>query len=194
MSSNGQQQFWLHSDQKDGSNSDWTNIIPTLNDGHAMTSVSGAQLKKIVIYRLEDPQISSWRSSIFTIDNDLHSNHNRQAGLTYKGHFTFFGLAPGSDYEVNLTTKYKSIKLLAKGKPNTRLPVYRKYEHFLFYQNSETTFFGDSLKIHPIWGVGSSSRILTFFIKFYPSPRKSVQMVNQILSFPKKNVLKWSML
>ena len=22
-------------------------------------------------------------------------------GLTYKGHFTFFGLAPGSDYEVN---------------------------------------------------------------------------------------------
>ena len=112
MSSNGQQQFWLHSDQKDGSNSDWTNIIPTLNDGHAMTSVSGALLKKIVMYRLEDPQISSWRSSIFTIDNDLHSNHNRQAGLTYKGHFTFFGLAPGSDYEVNLTTKYKYIKLI----------------------------------------------------------------------------------
>ena len=29
--------------QKDGTNSDWTNIIPTLNDGHAMTSVSGAR-------------------------------------------------------------------------------------------------------------------------------------------------------
>jgi len=53
---------------KDGSNSDWTNIIPTLNDGHAMTSVSG---------------------------------------LTYKGHFTFFGLAPGSDYEVIIQTRNK---------------------------------------------------------------------------------------